>query len=155
MRTACAVDEIHVDVDGLAVAASAHRNPALHLVEVQGPGAFVTGSPAHGLAGPWRDVELRVDPGRRDLGDFLDGGRQDTVRYEEDVAAETGAFVPGADLGDDPGGCDQAAVWNIANGDDDIVELQVGAVLHGDVPPKRGRVQQALHSAYGASRHLD
>ena len=75
MRTAGAVHEIHVDVDGLAVAASANRNLAVHPVEVQRLGAFVTGGSAHGLAGPRRDVALRLDPGRRDLGDLLDRGR--------------------------------------------------------------------------------
>jgi hypothetical protein len=154
VRTAGAVHEIHVDEDGLAVAASANRNLAVHLVEVQRLGAFVTGGSAHGLAGPRRDVAFRLDPGGRDLGDLLDRGREDTVGYEEDVAAETGTLVPGADLGDDPGGRDQAAAGHVADGDDHVVELQVGTVLHRDMPQQRGRVQQALHPADGASRLL-
>jgi hypothetical protein len=62
--------------------------------------------------------------------------------------------VPGADLGDESGGRDQAVVWNVADGDDDVVELKVGAGLQGDMPQQRSRIQQALHPADGVSRYL-
>ena len=154
MRPAGAVHEIHVDVDGLAVAASANRNLALHPVEVQRLGAFVASSPAHSLARPRRNVDLRLDPGRRDLGDLLNRSRQDTIGYQEDVATETGALVPGADLSNNPGGRDQPAAGHLADRDNNIIELQIGTVLHGDIPQQRGRIPQTLHPADRVSRLL-
>ena len=166
MRTVGAVYEIHVDEDGLAVAASANRNLAVHLVEVQRLGAFVTGGPAHGLAGPWRDVVFRLDPGGRDLGDLLDRCWENTVGYEEDVAAEACTLVPGSDLGDDPGGRDQTAAGHVAVLGGGFIGCEVAAaairlgkratilealptLLHRALGPELGDVVAGLHRDEG------
>ena len=140
MRTAGSIDEIHVDVNGLAVTTGTDRKPAVHLIEVQRPGALIACGPAHGLTRSRRDIELGVNAGGRNLGDLLDRGRQDTVCYQEDIAAETGSLVPRADLSDHPGGGDRPAARYITNRDHHVVELQVGALVKGDGKLQRGRV---------------
>ena len=125
VRAAGAVEELQVDVDRFAVAAEADRQLAVHLVEVQRLLALVAGCAAGRLAGPRRHVALRLDPGGGDLRDLLDRGRQHAVGDQEDVRAETGALVPGRDLGDDAGDRHRADAGDVADGDHDVVELQV------------------------------
>ena len=127
MPAAGAVEELEVDVDGLAVAPDPGGDLMFHPVEVEGTGAFLTGGTADELAGARGHVELGLDPRGHDLGDLLHLGGQDAVGDEEDVGAEGRAFVAGADLGDDAAGDDRADAGDVAFGGDDVVELQVGA----------------------------
>jgi hypothetical protein len=119
----------------------------LHLVKVQRRGAFSAGGPAHCLTRPRWDVELRVNSGGRNLGDLLNRGGKYPIRYEKYVAAEASAFVPRGDISDDPGRRDRAAAGYVANRYNDIIKLEVSALLDCDVPQEGGRIQQALYSA--------
>jgi hypothetical protein len=141
------VQEIQVDVDRRAVPAQADGQLPIHLVEVQRVFSVVPGGAAHRLAGSGRDVAFRLDPGGGDLRGFLHPGRQHAVADQEHIGAETGALVPGGDFGDDTGDRHLTEPRHRSAGDDDIVELQVGILVQGDVEAQRGGVLGAEHAA--------
>ena len=126
------VDEFEVCVEGLAVARSSDREPALHPIEEQGLVALLAVGPANRLAGSWRHEDLGLDPGGRDLGCFHHLSRQDPVLDQEHIRVESSAFVPGAHLTDGPEDLHQLAGGKDTLEGDDIVQLQVFAFGHPD-----------------------
>ena len=126
MGAAGAVDELEVEVDGVAVAAEADGDLLVaHLVEVERFVALLAGGAVDRGAGHRRDVDLGLDPGDRDLGDLGDLGRQRALLDEEHVGREPCALVDGLDVGDDAGDLDGLQAGQVAAGDDDVVQLQV------------------------------
>ena len=107
----------------------------------------VAGRAADRFAGSGRHVALRLDPGGGDLRGLLHPGRQHAVADQEDVRAEAGALVPGGHLGDHPGDRHLPESGDVAAGDDDVVELQVGVLVERDVEAQRGGVLGAEDSA--------
>ena len=147
VRAPGAVQKIEVDVDRGAVAAQPDGELAVHLVEVQGVFAVVAGRAADRLAGAGRHIALRLDPGGGDLRGFLHPGGEYAVADQEDVRAETGAFVPCGYLGDHSGDRYLPESGDVSAGDDDVVELQVRVFVQRYVEAERGRVLGAEDSA--------
>ena len=84
-----AVDELEVDVDGLAVAAEADWDLLVaHLVEVQRRVTLLPGCPRDDGAGHRRHVHLGLDPGDGDLRDLGDLRRQRALLDQEHIGGE-------------------------------------------------------------------
>ena len=150
MRAARAVDELDVRVQRQTVAPEADRHALLHLVEVEGEVALLTGGARHRGAGQGRHVHLGLDTRGHHLRGLDPLRGQDAVFDQEDVGVEARAFVTGAHLGDDPRQAHRpVAARNRAFAHDHVVELQVLIGRERDPEVERRRVVGAEHPAHG------
>ena len=131
MRAAGAVDELEIDVDGLAVTAEPNRDLLVaHLVEVERRVALLPGRPGDRGTGHRRHVDLGLDPGDGDLRDLGDLRWQRTLLDQENVRGEACAFVHRLDVRDDPGNAHRQLPWQLTARHDHVVELKV--LVRGD-----------------------
>ena len=88
VRTATAVQEVEVQEHRLAVSRKAGRNPADHLIEVEGLVPITASSSHRRQTWQRRHIDLRLETCRNDLSS--DGGldRQNATIHEEDVRIE-------------------------------------------------------------------
>jgi hypothetical protein len=145
VRAAGTVEELEVHVHRYAVPAQPDRHLAVHPIEVQRPAALLPGGPRHRRARARRNVELRLHPGRGDLGRLLHVRRQHPVLDQEHVRGELRPLVPSPHLGDHTGGRHRPHARHRPRGHHDVIQLQVGLPVQGDPELQRGRVLGAEH----------
>ena len=96
-----AVEEVDVEIDRLAVARQAGRQPPGHPIEVERLVAILAPGALGRTAGQRRHEDLRLEPGGHDERRLADLGRQDAPLHEERVRVEGQALVARTDLLDD------------------------------------------------------
>ena len=101
VRAASAVEELEVEIEALAVAREAGREPVLHPVEEQRLVAIGAGGAPHLVARARRHEHLGLEPRGHHHAGFGHLGRELPVLDQEHVAVEASSFVAGANLGDD------------------------------------------------------
>ena len=140
MRALRAVEEVDIDVHGLAVAGQPCRQAARDLVETEGAIALGARCPLDLVTRPGRHEHLRLEPGGLHLRRLAHLRRQHALGDEEDVAVEADALVTGPHLGHDAVDPHDLAVRKDAIEGHDVVELQVRALLHAHPELERRRI---------------